>query len=290
MNALPTLLGTHISVAGGLHTAFERASRIGCTTMQIFVKNANMWKARPASAADISRFRDAAAASPVSPVIAHAAYLINLCAAKPEVLDKSIGAFEDELRRCEELGIHALVVHPGAHVGAGEEDGMRRIAESLNEIHRRTPGFHTLSTLETTAGQGTTLGYRFEQLRRIIDLVDEKNRMAVCIDTCHVFAAGYPLHTAEGWRTTMDEFDRTIGLSRLAVIHVNDSKKPFGSRLDRHEHIGRGEIGLEGFRPLMNDPRLAAVPKILETDKSDDMHEDVENMAALRSLLLPRLE
>ena len=279
------LLGTHVSVAGGLATAFERAAATGCTTMQIFVKNANQWAAKPIAGDDLQRFRDAAASSSVRPVIAHAAYLINLCAKNPSILKKSRAAFEDELRRCEQLGVHALVVHPGAHLGEGEEAGLRLIAESLNRIHEQTPGFRVLTTIETTAGQGTTVGYRFEHLREIIDRVEDKGRMAVCMDTCHLFAAGYPVHTPDGWDEVIRSFDTIVGLSRLAAVHTNDSKKPFGSRLDRHEQIGKGMIGLEGFRKLMNDPRFSSVPKILETEKSEDMHEDVENMQRLKSLL-----
>jgi deoxyribonuclease-4 len=281
----PLLLGSHVSVAGGLEAAFDRAARIGCTTMQIFVKNANRWAASALGEGEIGRFRAAAATSSVRPVVAHAAYLINLCAVKADVLEKSRNALTDELSRCGALGIHALVVHPGAHMGAGEDAGVRRIAESINHVHAQTPGVTTLTTIETTAGQGTTLGATFEQIAAIIDGVEQKERMAVCMDTCHLFAAGYAIHTPEGWRQVMERFDATVGLARLAVVHVNDSRKPFGSHLDRHEQIGKGMIGLEGFRPLMNDPRLAGVPKILETEKSEDMHEDVENMNRLRSLL-----
>jgi len=284
MSAAP-LLGTHVSVAGGLSTAFQRATVIGCTTMQIFVKNANQWAAKPISTDEIQRFREAAGASPVRPVIAHAAYLINLCAKNDRVLQKSRAGFEDELRRCEQLGVHALVLHPGAHLGEGEDVGLRTIADSLNVIHERTPEFKVLTALETTAGQGTTLGYRFEHLREIIDRVEQQSRLAVCMDTCHLFAAGYPIHTADGWNDVIRSFDEIVGLKRLAVVHTNDSKKPFASRRDRHEHIGKGMIGLEGFRMLMNDPRFFSVPKILETEKSEDMHEDVENMQRLRSLL-----
>jgi len=281
----PPLLGTHVSVSGGIHTAFERASSLGCTTMQIFVKNASRWAGRPLVEQDVQSYKSASAGARVAPVVAHAAYLINLCAVQPETLIKSRQAFEDELRRCEALGIYGLVVHPGAHMGAGEEEGIRRIAESLNTIHDRTPGFRTLSFLEVTAGQGTAIGYRFDQLRGIVDLLELPGRAAVCLDTCHAFAAGYDLRTVSGWETMLHEFDATIGLSRLAVIHVNDSMKGLGSRKDRHEHIGKGHIGLDGFRFLMNDPRLDAVPKILETDKSEDMHEDIENMNLLRSLI-----
>ena len=253
--------------------------------MQVFVKNANQWKARPLSAPDIQNYKTAAAGASVDPVIAHAAYLINLCAVQPETLERSRLGFEDELRRCEALDIMGLVVHPGAHMGAGEEAGVAAIAESLNRIHRATPGFRTLTLLEVTAGQGTAIGYRFEHLRGILDRLEEPDRAGICLDTCHAFAAGYDIRTDKGWEILMRDFDSVIGLVRLKVIHVNDSQKDLGSRRDRHEHIGKGRIGLEGFRFLMNDPRLAGIPKILETDKSDDMHEDVENMNLLRSLL-----
>jgi deoxyribonuclease-4 len=283
----PLLLGTHVSVAGGVHTAFERATQIGCTTMQIFVKNASQWKAKPLGESDIQSYKTASGGATVAPVIAHAAYLINLCAVDPGVLARSRDAYEDELRRCEVLGVAGLVVHPGAHLGAGEAVGLERIAASLNEIHARTEGFRTLTLLETTAGQGTTLGYTFAQLRTMIDGIQQQERVGVCLDTCHVFAAGYDIRTASGWESLMEEFDRTLGRDRLKAIHVNDSKKDLGSRVDRHEHIGLGRIGLEGFRFLMNAPELAGIPKILETEKSDDMHEDLENMDRLRSLIVP---
>ncbi len=281
----PPLLGTHVSVAGGIHTAFDRATTIGCATMQVFVKNANRWNARPLSESDIQNYKTAAAGASVSPVVAHAAYLINLCAVQPETLQRSRLGFEDELRRCEALGMMGLVVHPGAHMGAGEGEGVRQIAESLNIIHLRTPEFSTLTVLEVTAGQGTAIGYRFEHLRDILDRLDEPARAGICLDTCHAFAAGYDIRTAEGWENLLQDCEATVGIHRLKVIHVNDSQKDLGSRRDRHEHIGKGKIGVEGFRFLMNDPRLSGVPKILETEKSEDMHEDVENMNLLRSLL-----
>ena len=268
-----------------MHQAFARATQIGCATMQVFVKNANQWNARPLTEPDIQTYKTAAAGASVYPVVAHAAYLINLCAVQQETLQRSRRGYEDELLRCESLDIMGLVVHPGAHMGVGEDEGIKRIAESLNIIHERTPGFRTLSLLEVTAGQGTSIGYRFEHLRGIIDLLDEPERAGICLDTCHVFAAGYDIRTDEGWEHMLHELDTVLSLDRLKVIHVNDSEKDLGSRRDRHEHIGKGKIGLEGFRFLMNDPRLAKVPKILETDKSEDMHEDIENMNLLRSLL-----
>ena len=191
----------------------------------------------------------------------------------------------DELQRCEQLGIAGLIVHPGAHGGSGEGEGIRRIAESLNAVHAATPGVKTFTTLETTAGQGSAVGYRFEHLRQIIDSVEQEDRMAGCLDTCPIFVAGYDITTEEGWTKTMQEFDDIIGLQRLAAIHVNDSMKALGSRVDRHEHIGKGKIGLTGFSMLMNDARLKRVPKILETKKSEDLHEDIENMHLLRSLV-----
>ena len=274
-----------MSISGGMYRAFERAALTGCTTMQVFTKNNNRWEARPYTPGDIERYRLAAARSHVEPVLAHAGYLINLCAVDGEVLRKSRAALRDELGRCEALGIPGLILHPGSHVGAGERDGIRRIAESLNLAHADTPKYRTRSILETTAGQGSAIGYRFEQLAAIIDLVDEKDRVGVCVDTCHVFAAGYDIRTERGWEDTIRGFDDVIGLRRLSALHVNDSRKELGSRVDRHEHIGKGRIGLPGFRMLMNDPRLENVPKILETEKSDDMHEDIENMSVLRSLI-----
>jgi deoxyribonuclease-4 len=281
------LLGTHVSIAGGLDNAFRRAEQIGCSTMQIFVKNASQWKAKPLTESDVTSYKTACAGATIAPVIAHAAYLINLCAVDPGVLERSRDGYEDELRRCEALGVAGLVVHPGAHLGAGVDAGLEGIADSLNAIHDRTPGFRTLTLLETTAGQGTTLGSSCAQLRTIIDAVRHRDRIGICLDTCHVFAAGSDIRTGAGWESLLADFDRTLGLDRLKAIHVNDSKKELGSRVDRHEHIGQGRIGLEGFRFLMNDPRLAGIPKILETEKSDDMHEDVENMARLKGLIAP---
>jgi deoxyribonuclease IV len=279
------LLGSHMSISGGVHTAFERGMRTGCATMQVFVKNSNRWNAPPVSTADVENYKNAAAKSTIAPVVAHAAYLINLCGRTRSLLKQSQAAFQDELDRCERFGILGLVFHPGSHTGAGEADGIKLIAESLNLVHERTPGYQTMSILETTAGQGTSIGWRFEQLRQIINLIDQQSRIGVCWDTCHLFTAGYAVHTEDGWEHTVSEFDAVVGLPFLTVVHVNDSKKEFGSRKDRHEHIGKGRMGLDAFRPLMNDPRFEKIPKILETDKSEDMHEDVENMRILRGLI-----
>ncbi|HMD14606.1 MAG TPA: deoxyribonuclease IV [Bacteroidota bacterium] len=278
------LIGAHQSIAGGIYKAFERAEQAGCRALQIFTKNSNRWNAGQLTAEDIANYKTAASKSSILNVIAHDSYLINLCAADPLILQKSRDAFVDELRRCESLGIRFLNFHPGAHVGAGEEAGIRGITESLNWVHEQTPGCSVLNVLETTAGQGTVLGYRFEQLREIIDGVDHPDRMAVCIDTCHVFAAGYDIRSSRGYRETMKKFDEIIGFNRLVAMHFNDSKKPLGSKVDRHEHIGNGYIGQEGFRLLMQDDRLKKTPKILETPKSEDLHEDIANLKLLRTL------
>lgn len=279
------LLGAHMSTAGGVHTAFQRGAQIGCTAIQVFVKNSNQWAGRPQTPEDVRLFKTEQATTAIASVVAHAAYLINLCARDRNTLRRSRHALVDELRRCEAFGIKALIFHPGAHLGAGEEDGIKRIAESINLVHENTRGFHVRTTLENTAGQGTAIGYRFEHLRRIIDFVEEGNRMAACLDTCHLFAAGYNISSKEGWEDTLRLFGEIVGLERLVAVHVNDSKRECGARIDRHEHIGKGTIGLTAFRMLMNDRRLASIPKILETPKSEDMHEDVENMTVLRTLL-----
>jgi deoxyribonuclease-4 len=208
-----------------------------------------------------------------------------LCATNPDILKKSRAALIDELTRCEQLGIQLLNFHPGAHGGAGEEEGIKGIIESLNVAHRETKGFKVLSVVEATAGQGTAIGHKFEHLEKIINGVDEPKRMAVCIDTCHIFAAGYELRTEEGYAKTFREFDDVVGINRLAAFHVNDSKKGIGAHVDRHEHIGKGMIGTQGFAFLMNDKRFLKIPKILETPKSEDLHEDVENLKVLRALV-----
>jgi deoxyribonuclease IV len=279
------LLGAHMSISGGVHTAFERGKRVGCTTMQIFAKNNTQWKGKPLTSDAIASYKIEAKKTRIQPVVVHSSYLINLCARDKTVLKKSRIAFLDELQRCRLLGIPYLVFHPGSHVGQGEQEGLRIIAESLNIIHERTKGYRVKSVVEVTAGQGSNLGYRFEQIRELIDLTDNKNRMGVCLDTCHVFAAGYDISTEEGYEKTIRDFDDIIGLKRLKVIHLNDSKKALGLRLDRHEHIGKGKIGDTGFRLIMNDKRFEHIPKILETPKGEDMREDRMNLRRLRSFI-----
>jgi deoxyribonuclease-4 len=279
------LLGSHVSIAGGVHKAVERALLVGCATMQIFVKNNNQWKGAPLKDEDVSTYNNLLAKSSIGPVIAHDTYLINLCAVTDILLKNSRETLKDEFDRCERLGVDYLNFHPGSHMGRGEDEGIKRIAESINEVHRLTPNYHVRSVLETTAGQGTSVGHRFEHLRAIIDLVHERERMAVCVDTCHIFAAGYDIVTESGYERTFAEFDAIVGLDRLVAFHVNDSKRERGSRVDRHEHIGKGHIGKKGFAHLMNDPRFVRVPKVLETPKGEDMAEDKVNMRILRRLI-----
>lgn len=273
-----------MSIAGGLHLAFERGASVGCSTIQIFTKNNNQWYAKPLTDEEIRLFKSSQKIFKIKPVAAHTAYLINLCASNQDILEKSRLAFTEELRRCEMLGIPYLIFHPGAHTGAGESEGIKKIIESLNLAHDQTKNFKVKSVLETTAGQGSSIGYRFEQLRKIIDGVDNPERMKVCIDTSHIFAAGYDIRNEIVYRKTMTEFNNIVGIKKLAVIHCNDSKKELGSRVDRHEHIGKGTIGKEAFRLIMQDKRLVKIPKILETPKGADLAEDKMNLAVLRKL------
>ncbi|MEW5924426.1 MAG: deoxyribonuclease IV [Candidatus Zixiibacteriota bacterium] len=279
------LLGAHMSIAGGIFNAVLDGEKAGCDVIQIFTKQSNQWKAKPLTDEEITRFFDEQKRSKVKVVCAHTSYLINLGSPDDELYQKSIEAFRIEMERCDVLKIPHLVMHPGSHVGSGEEAGLRRIADAFNRILGELPDGKTSICIESTAGQGTNLGYKFEQLARIINMVENKDCVSVCLDTCHIFAAGYRLQDAKDYRATMKEFDDIVGLKRLQVIHFNDSKKPFGSKKDRHEHIGEGELGLEPFRNIMNDRRLGRVPKILETPKSDDLHEDIENLKILRSLV-----
>jgi len=282
---LPDLpLGAHQSIAGGTPRAIERGLEVGCRVVQIFVKNSNRWVGKPLDRPEARAFRSAARGANLSRVIAHTSYLINLASPVTELRRQSIDALVEEIERCRKLGIPDLVYHPGAHCGEGEAAGVARIAASLDDVFDRTAGARVRILLETAAGQGSCVGHRFEHLRDILGAVRANRRVAACFDTCHVHAAGYDLVTREGYSETIAAFDRTVGLSRLAAIHVNDSKKPRGSRVDRHEHIGRGTIGRAGFRNLMTDPRLAAIPKFLETPKDDTLAHDKRNLAVLRRL------
>jgi deoxyribonuclease-4 len=278
-------LGAHESIAGGLYKAFDRAQSVGCEAVQIFVKPNRQWAVKPLTEEDIARFKAKADETGIQPVVGHASYLLNLATLDEALWTKSRDMLTVELERCEALGVPYLVLHPGSHVGAGEDAGLARVAQALGEVHAATPGFQAQILLETTAGQGSSLGHRFEHLAWLMEHAPEGERLGVCLDTCHVFAAGYELRTPEGYATTMEAFDRVIGLEQLKAIHLNDSKGDLGNRKDRHEHIGKGGIGLEGFRHIMNDPRLAGLPGLLETPKGKELREDAENLAALRALI-----
>lgn len=279
------LLGAHISISGGIYHAPERGRATGCNAIQIFTQNANQWRGKTVSDSDAALFREKLAESGILDVVSHDIYLINLASAPGETRDKSMTAFKEEMQRCARLGIDKIVMHPGSHLGNGEAVGLQRIIESFDTLFSTTPEFTGKVLLENTAGQGTNLGSRFSHLQTIIDGSDYSDRFGVCLDTCHALAAGYDLLTPEGYAATFSEFDRLIGINRLACFHLNDSKKGLGSHVDRHEHIGQGELGLEPFRMLLNDPRFENVPKILETPKGDNDEMDAVNLALLRGLI-----
>jgi deoxyribonuclease-4 len=281
----PILLGAHMSIGGGVHTAIERGCSIKCTAMQIFVKNNMQWFARPLAREEIRAFLEHRQRGQLLSIFAHANYLINLAATNPQFLANSIRALSEELTRADQLELPFLVLHPGAHLGAGEEAGLKKIVESIDRVCRKIPKVKTRIALETTAGQGSCLGRTFEQIAFITDNVREPQRLCVCLDTAHVFAAGYDIGSETGIRKTFREFRRVIGLNHLAAIHVNDSKTARGSRVDRHQHIGKGQIGLDAFRFVMRDRRFRKIPKVLETPKGKELREDVENLKTLRRLL-----
>jgi deoxyribonuclease-4 len=281
------LFGAHLSVSGGPKNAIVRARALNCDCVQIFTKNPNQWIAPPLAEGAVAAFREAVSESPVSVLASHDSYLINLAAADEKVFERSVSAFVVELERAEALGLHFVVTHPGSHVGSGEAVGLKRVIQGYDEVHARCPGVRVRTLIETTAGQGTALGYNFEQIATILRGTASGDRMGVCFDTCHVFAAGYGLVTAEEYSDTFQRFDEAIGLSKLELFHVNDSAKPFGSRIDRHAHIGQGEIGPEAFRRLVNDPRFAGHPMILETPKNAQPDADMDhiNLGVLRGFL-----
>jgi deoxyribonuclease-4 len=278
------LIGTHVSVAGGISLAIERAERLDCSAMQVFVKNANRWESPDLQPEEIERFCSARAGSNLKRCVAHDSYLINLAAPDDALWDRSREALLAELRRCDLLGLEHLVIHPGAHVGSGESEGIGRIAAAIDWIQAQEGDLEVKIALETTAGQGSSIGHRFEHLRDIFTEVQEPEKLFVCLDTCHIFAAGYDIRRQQDYSETMELFKAIIGLDKLKVIHFNDSKRDLGSRVDRHEHIGKGFIGKDGFRWFLNDPRFVEVPKILETPKGSDDSYDIDNLAVLRSL------
>jgi deoxyribonuclease-4 len=278
-------LGAHMSVAGGHERAIDRALACEMTACQIFTKNANQWNAKPIAPDAAERFRARWGESGMKALVAHDSYLINIASSDDALWEKSRLAFRDELDRCDLLGVPYLVSHPGAHLGAGVETGIARVIDAIDRIHAERPEGEAMILIETTAGQGTTLGRSFEEVAAIVGGIADQSRIGVCFDTCHVFAAGYDLRDEASYAATMAAFDEIVGLSRLKALHLNDSKKGLGSHVDRHTHIGEGELGLEPFRFILNDARLAGLPGILETPKGDDDADDKRNLAALRGLI-----
>ena len=289
----PMRIGAHMSVAGGVSNAIARAQLHGCEALQIFTKNANQWLGKPLPEEEIRIFRERAEASGIRPIVSHASYLINLATANPALRAQSIAAFIDELDRAEALGLRGVVIHPGTCTSGTEEDALRLIADAIRTAFAaRSPG-QTMVLLEHTAGQGRTVGHRFEQLAAIIEHLDGAARVGVCLDTCHLVASGYDIVSEQGYEETFNAFDRIIGVSRLVAFHGNDSKRPCGSRVDRHEHIGEGCLGLEPFRRILADSRFAGLPILIETEKSPATGRagaitldplDVKNLDTLRKL------
>ncbi|CAN5406505.1 deoxyribonuclease IV [soil metagenome] len=287
-------LGAHLSIAGGLPRAVDRAQASRCDALQIFTKSAGQWRARPLPPDEVALFRRRVEETGIHPVVAHNSYLINLAAADTALRAQSLAALHEELDRARLLGLDGLVMHPGSYTTGDVESGLQLIAEGLAELLRTRRGMRLRILLEHTAGQGTNLGHRFEHLRTLIERLNGSDQIGVCLDTCHLLAAGYDVCTEAGYRETFREFDRLVGLDRIKVFHLNDSKKPCGSRVDRHEHIGKGCLGIEPFRMLLNDPRFAGLPMLLETPKLDTPESrrksdadpwDARNLRTLRKLL-----
>ncbi len=274
-----------MSIAGGFEKAIERGVRVGCQTIQIFTKSNNQWAAAPISDDQATKFRTAVKENGIHSVFAHDAYLINIGSPNPEIYEKSKKALKMEVERATVLGLAAVVMHPGAHMNSGEETAIAKIAKTVSWVLDQTKGSPVKVLYESAAGQGTAIGHTFEHLKALIAQTGSSDRVGICLDTCHMFAAGYDLCTAEAYRTTMEQFDRLVGISKIQAIHLNDSKKERGCRVDRHEHIGQGKMGLEAFRLLLNDRRLQDVPMVLETPKDDECTEDIMNLKTLRGLI-----
>lgn len=280
------MLGAHMSIAGGVSTALDRASSIGSNAVQIFTKNNRQWKGPPIDCDDVARWREEMPAQGIEYAVSHASYLINLASPKDALWEKSLNAHKGELQRAHAYGVPHVVLHPGAHTGSGEEAGMARVAAALNRIHAEAPDCAgTMTLLELMAGQGTTLGSSFGQLRDILAQIDDQSRVGVCLDTCHAFAAGYDFRTPDTYARMMDELESELGIDRVGCWHFNDSKGDLGSHLDRHTHIGEGAIGESGFRLILNDARWEGIAMLLETPKEDDLADDVRNLARLCALV-----
>lgn len=280
--------GAHVSIAGGIFNAPKNGKEATCDVVQIFTKNQMQWRVQELRAEDVAKFKAEEVRTGVKAICVHASYLINLGGFDAQKLRQSRENFVVEMQRAEALGIPYLIVHPGSHMGQGEQKGLDRIAESLNVVLQQCPDFKLKVLLETTAGQGDNLGYTFEQLAEIKAKVDAKDKIGVCVDTCHIFAAGYELRTPAGYEKTMAQLDAAIGADQVGIIHSNDSKRELGSRRDRHEHVGDGELGLEAFANFVNDPRFADVPMIIETPGGPK--KDAENLAKLRGLIKNRTD
>jgi deoxyribonuclease-4 len=281
------ILGAHQSIAGGYYKAVEHAQAVGCDCVQLFSKNNNQWRAKPITADEAAQFQAALASSGVAHPLVHDSYLINLASPDGDLWRKSLDAMVQELFRAETLGVPYVVFHPGAYTSGSEAGGLDRIVEALDEILRQTSSTQVGGLLETTAGQGTAIGWRFEHLAEILHRAQNPDRLGVCFDTCHVFAAGYPLATCRDYRATMRKFDRIVGVGQIGAFHLNDSLRELGSRVDRHAHIGQGHIGLEGFRALLKDSRFGQTPMYLETPKGMKGKQDWDaiNLSTLRELI-----
>ena len=277
------LLGAHVSIAGGMEKAFERAESIGCTAMQIFTKSNRQWSAKPLKKETIKAFKQAAKESLIKNIVVHSTYLINLASPNTEVAKKSVAALIQEIKRCQQLDIRYLILHPGSHLNSGEDVALEKIAQNLDKVFKQTPD-STMILLETMAGQGSSTCYTFEQIKKIVQHSSNKRRIGVCFDTCHAFAAGYDFRTPEKYEKMWQKFDKIIGLSKLKALHINDSKKELGSRVDRHEHIGKGKIGTKGFSLIFNDERFFDIPKILETPAQTEQ-DYMPNMKTLKRLI-----
>ena len=281
------ILGAHMSIAGGYYRAVESASQCRCDCVQLFTKNNNQWRAKPIDDDDVEKFQSSLATLRIQQPISHSSYLINLASPEQPLRKKSIDGMVVELQRAEQLGIEYVVLHPGAFIRGSEQTGIKRIVRSLDEIHRQTRGITAKCLLETTAGQGTNLGWRFEQLAEILAGARNPDRLGVCLDTCHVFAAGYAMSSQKEYKATMSELQETVGIDQIKAIHLNDSKRELGSRVDRHEHIGQGHLGLAPFRHLLTDRRFRRIPMYLETPKGETNGKswDVANLRKLRRLV-----
>ncbi len=279
------LFGAHESINGGVFTAIERGQQATCDTIQMFNKGNNQWKAKKLEQEEIDKYFKAIEDTGVTVSTSHTSYLINIASPDKKLAGISSSSLKEEMERCNLLKIPNLVMHPGSHIGTGEAEGIKRVSANLNKLFDALENNDVVLLLETTAGQGSHLGYTFEQIAQMIDGVEDKAHVGVCLDTCHIFAAGYAISDPKDYKATMKKFDDVIGLDKLRIIHMNDSIKEFGSKKDRHEHIGKGHIGLEGFRNIVNDKRLSKIPMILETHKEEDLKEDIENLKVLRGLV-----